>query len=233
MLLSVFLRVLNEAAMLPGCLNRLKNVADQIVIVDSGSTDATVAIAKEYGCKVIRWRGGSASDQTLFTPEGPIYNLALDACRGDWVMLLAADSRLCLRAAAQLRGVLESAEEDNIAFWGVHFLAPGYYSRAWLSHVPGRLVRRDPLFRFDPEAIRGQSFPELGNQRVLKADMALLHHYYYNRHAKTERYYRLRGKPLDTVDADICQEQAGAGMTMWPGDRCGPQCARCFLSEVK
>ncbi|NLS78854.1 MAG: glycosyltransferase [Chloroflexi bacterium] len=228
MLLSVFLRVLDEAEMLPGCLRRLEGVADEVILVDSGSSDATVRIALDWGARVLRWKGGSASQEVLFTPEGPIYNLALDACQGDWVLLTAADERLCQRAMGQLRAFLAAAPQDNVALWGVHLVLPGHYARAWLSHIPGRLVRRT-AFRFDPQAVMDQSFPLVGNGQVARPDMAILHHYYHNRHAKLERYYRLKGKPLDTVAEDIRREQAAADLAPWPSG-CGPTCARCFLN---
>lgn len=229
MLLSVFLRVLNEAEQLPLCLRRLEGVADEVIVVDSGSTDNTAAIAREWGAQVIPWSGGSASPTVFFTPEGPMYNLALDACRGDWVLLTAADERLCPRAAAQMRDMLAACPEDNIALWGVHLALPGHYARSWVSRIPGRLVRRDPAFRFDPQAVMDLRFPLLGNGLVRDSDMAIIHHYYIDRHAKMERYRRLKGESVDDIPEAIHRELVAAMLSPWDGGRCGPRCERCLL----
>ena len=53
--ISATIITLNEAANIERCLNSLIGVADEIIIVDSFSTDATVDICRRYGCKVT-WR---------------------------------------------------------------------------------------------------------------------------------------------------------------------------------
>ena len=63
-LLSVAIIAKNEARNLPACLESVR-FADQIVVVDSGSTDGTADIARNFGCQVYNepWRGFSAQKQ--------------------------------------------------------------------------------------------------------------------------------------------------------------------------
>lgn len=81
--LSVALAVYNEASNIEACLSSVQDIADEIVVVDGGSTDETVAIAKKFGAKIIK------------TDNPPIFHInkqkALDACRGEWILQLDAD----------------------------------------------------------------------------------------------------------------------------------------------
>lgn len=82
--LSVAIITKNEEEKLPNCLNSVLFASD-IVVVDSGSTDKTVAIAKNFGCRVFieDWKG-----------YGPQKNSALDKCKHEWVLVLDADERI-------------------------------------------------------------------------------------------------------------------------------------------
>ena len=75
--------VKNEANNLSRSIDSLKTQVDEIIVVDTGSTDDTIAIAKSYGAKVIEteWQGDFS------TPR----NLAIDNASGDWIIFLDAD----------------------------------------------------------------------------------------------------------------------------------------------
>jgi len=81
--LSVALAVMNEEQNLKACLLSVGDLADEIVVVDGGSTDKTVDVARERHAKVI------------ITDNPPIFHInkqkALDACRGEWILQLDAD----------------------------------------------------------------------------------------------------------------------------------------------
>jgi glycosyltransferase involved in cell wall biosynthesis len=83
MKLSVALAVKNEEKNLPLCLDSIKEIADEIIIVDGGSNDSTVEIAKTYGATVIQ------------TDNPPIFHInkqkALDLCKGEWILQMDAD----------------------------------------------------------------------------------------------------------------------------------------------
>ncbi|MHB8252760.1 MAG: glycosyltransferase family 2 protein [Acidiferrobacter sp.] len=96
MRLSVIVITKNEATMIRRCLASVA-WADEIIVVDSGSTDHTVAICQEFTPHVIRtdWPG-----------FGPQKNRALSYATGTWVLSLDADEYLTSQAQAEIQQVL-------------------------------------------------------------------------------------------------------------------------------
>jgi len=84
--LSICMIVKNEEESLPGCLDSINGLAEEIVIVDTGSTDRTVEIAKAHGAKVIAsdWRDDFSYSR----------NISLDHATSEWVLWLDADDRV-------------------------------------------------------------------------------------------------------------------------------------------
>jgi len=97
-LLSVAIVTLNEAENLPRTLASV-GWAGEIVVVDSGSTDSTVEIARSFGATVIEraWPGFAAQK-----------NFAIAQCSGDWILTLDADEELTPELQQQIRIVLGS-----------------------------------------------------------------------------------------------------------------------------
>ena len=98
--ISACLIVLNEEQLLPEALASV-DFCDEIVVVDSGSTDATVEIARKASATVIEnlWRGFGAQR-----------NLAIDKARGDWILELDADERVTPELKRSLEDFLASPE---------------------------------------------------------------------------------------------------------------------------
>jgi glycosyltransferase involved in cell wall biosynthesis len=96
--LSVAIITLNEADNLARTLASVR-FADEIVIVDSGSTDETVEIAESFGAKVFSeaWKGFAQQK-----------NSAIDRCVGTWVLSLDADEELTEELQTEIRGMLEA-----------------------------------------------------------------------------------------------------------------------------
>ncbi|MEQ3338106.1 glycosyltransferase family 2 protein [Clostridium butyricum] len=83
MKISLAMIVKNEEEHLEKCLERIKNIVDEIVIVDTGSTDNTLNIAKTYNAKVFEyeWNNDFSSAR----------NYASEKCIGEWILVLDAD----------------------------------------------------------------------------------------------------------------------------------------------
>ncbi|HYG42809.1 MAG TPA: glycosyltransferase family 2 protein [Bordetella sp.] len=119
MTLSVIIIAKNEAAHIVGCLESVA-FADEFIVVDSGSTDNTAALAREFGAQV------------HVTPDwpgfGPQKNRALDLATGDWVLSIDADERVTPELAREIQAVLGAPKADA-------------YEIARLSDFCGRLIR--------------------------------------------------------------------------------------------
>jgi len=103
--ISAALIVKNEEHFLGGCLESLMGQVDEIVIVDTGSTDLTTSIAEKFSVKLLhhRWIGDFSKAR----------NVALDASAGEWILYIDADERLCvpddMKLAAMVSGTLVAA----------------------------------------------------------------------------------------------------------------------------
>lgn len=100
--LSLSMIVRDEAEQLEACLRSVTGFVDEMVLLDTGSRDDTVAIAERCGAVVHRmaWPGDFA----------PARNRALELVSGDWVLVLDADERLRPEARAPLRQLMAEPE---------------------------------------------------------------------------------------------------------------------------
>ena len=92
--LSLNMIVKNEETNLARALQSVKNVVDEIVIVDTGSTDKTKAIAKSFNAKVFNfeWTNNFSAAR----------NYALEKSDGDWIIYLDADEELSTGSVNEL-----------------------------------------------------------------------------------------------------------------------------------
>lgn len=106
--LSVVLAVYNEEENLPGCLESVKDLADEIVIVDGGSKDKTIEVAKKFKAKIIE------------TDNPPIFhinkNKAIDAATSDWILQLDADERITPQLSNEIKKVINEDSDIN-GYW--------------------------------------------------------------------------------------------------------------------
>ena len=101
--LAVTVITLNEAQDLPDCL-RSVSFADDVLVVDSGSTDRTVEIARQMGARVIEnpWPGYAAQRQ-----------FALDRAQGDWCLVLDADERVSPELQSEIAVAITRENTDG------------------------------------------------------------------------------------------------------------------------
>jgi len=102
--LSAILITRNEAHNLHDCLQSLQGLADEIIVVDSQSTDGTVAIAQQHGAIV--------SQPADWPGFGPQKNRALDLATSDWVLSIDADERVTPTLAAEIKQVLQTGDDQ-------------------------------------------------------------------------------------------------------------------------
>jgi tetratricopeptide (TPR) repeat protein len=129
--LSVCLIAKNEEKFLGQCLRSIRDVANQIVVVDTGSTDRTVAIAQEHGAEVHHF--------TWSDDFSAARNAALEHATGDWVLVLDADEELSPEGIADLKQAMNTA---NTISWRLPIVDAGRETEG-CTYVP-RLFRNAP-----------------------------------------------------------------------------------------
>lgn len=134
--LSVAIITKNEEENISQCLQSVA-FAGQIVIVDSGSTDATLQIAAGFNCEIYNeaWSG-----------FGPQKQSAIDKCREPWILVLDADERIGPETAEVISKIVS---HSGISHAGFSFPRKNYFQGRWIKHAgwwPDRIVR---LFRKD------------------------------------------------------------------------------------
>jgi len=97
-MLSLSMIVRDEATRIEACLQSVQDFVDEMVVVDTGSTDETVALAQACGARVehLEWPGDFA----------PARNAALEHVKGDWVLVLDADEQLRTEAIPKLKALM-------------------------------------------------------------------------------------------------------------------------------
>lgn len=104
-LISVSFIVKNEEQTLPKAIKSIENIADEIVVVDTGSTDYTVDIATELGAKIyyFNWVNDYAAAR----------NISIKYATSKWILYLDADEHLSPESAASIRSLAMNAEPDT------------------------------------------------------------------------------------------------------------------------
>jgi glycosyltransferase involved in cell wall biosynthesis len=108
-LVSLCMIVKNEEKYLPGCLDSVKDIVDEIIIVDTGSTDNTKRIAQEYGAKVFDFPW--TNDFALARNE------SIRNAIGKWIIYLDADERIVHPSPNELKNLLKNADPTIGAFY--------------------------------------------------------------------------------------------------------------------
>ncbi|MEK7533156.1 MAG: glycosyltransferase family 2 protein [Patescibacteria group bacterium] len=187
--LSVALAVYNEASNLERCLRSVGNLADEMIVVDGGSSDATVDIAKRLAAKVYH------------TDNPAMFHInkqkALDKSSGEWILQLDADEVVSASLKEEIRDVIVSGLTPNGYFISRH----NYFLGDWLrkgGQYPDYVIR---LFR------NGfGEFPQQSVHEQIKIDGPVGHlnhaleHYSYTSIAqywdKSSAYIRLTADEL-------------------------------------
>jgi glycosyl transferase family 2/tetratricopeptide repeat protein len=159
--------VRNEAARLPACLASVGGAVDEIVVVDTGSTDRTPDVARSAGARVIDWpwRDDFAAAR----------NASLAQASGDWVLVLDADEQLAPGSAATLRGIVERTSAAGLDCRLVSTLPadqPAPSLAAWYC----RVFEKSPGVRFAGR-VHEQIAPSIraAGGRIERSDVTILH----------------------------------------------------------
>ena len=141
----------NEAEFIAGAVESVKGLADEIVVVDTGSTDDTVRLAREAGARVefFPWIGDFSAAR----------NASLDFATADWILCLDADERLQKGSFSAVRAVMEEGGDPHRVFCVriLNYTREGQFMNDGFS---GRLFQNVPTMRFF-----GRVHEEVGGNR--------------------------------------------------------------------
>ena len=120
----------NEENKIEDCLKSLQDLADEIIIVDSNSTDNTLNIAKKYTDKIFFHD---------FQGYGKQKNLATDKATNNWIISLDCDERLSIELKTSIKSIKDRLDDDTV----YSMARKTFYIYRWLEHCwyPDRKIR--------------------------------------------------------------------------------------------
>jgi glycosyltransferase involved in cell wall biosynthesis len=196
---SLCMIVKNEASTLPRCLASVAGAVDEIVVVDTGSSDGTPSLAQGLGARVYHapWTDDFSAPR----------NAAMDRAKGDWVLALDADEELSPESPRLVREAVASGAADAFRLAIKNLLPPTELTSSADTRAV-RLYRRSPAFRYE-WPIHEQIRPSIDRARgrVLDCDASIIHYGYLEASAqgasRVERNRRilearLQRDPFDT-----------------------------------
>lgn len=203
--LSIAIITKNEEERLPDCL-RGTRFADEVVVVDSGSTDRTMEIAQDFGARtfVRDWQG-----------YGPQKQFAIEQCGGDWILILDADERIPAQTADEIVQIT-----NNITSCSAYSIPrKNYFLGRWIRHAgwwPDRTVR---LFRRSSARMSADRVHESlqVNDRVAEMHSPLIHYPFRDlRHMMDKMNHYSSAGALDLYEAGVkASIIKAAGRAMW------------------
>jgi len=189
---SVSINAYNDESRILACLESVRNFEDIVLVVDSKTTDRTVEVAREFGCKVFveEWKG-----------SGPQKQSAIDKCEYDWVLLLDSDELLHPDGI----GLFRNQPPPGIS--GFTLDRKNFIGDRWIKCCgwwPDRLIRF-----FDRRTCRmqGIAHPKVVSDGPVAHLDAVIEHYSYESYSHMlEKFNRSTSR----VAADLYEKGRGA-----------------------
>jgi glycosyltransferase involved in cell wall biosynthesis len=176
--LSLCMIVKNEERNLPRCLDSVQDLASELIIVDTGSTDATPRVAASYHAEVIPF------DFTIVN-FAAARNHAISRARGQWILVLDADEALAPESAPKIKELVALGENAG------YFLERHNHSSDSESPITDYVVRlfpNRPNYRYHGRVheIIDRSILS-GSGRLHKTDIRINHGFSSNREARRRK----------------------------------------------
>lgn len=168
MTLTVSIITLNEEKNLARTLNSVKKFTDEIVIVDSGSTDKTEEIAKSFNAKFYfqKWLG-----------YGPQRNKSIDLATSEWVLNIDADEEISEELAKKIMDI-KNGKISNIDVFKINFMSVCFGKKikhgGWSNTYRIRLFKKDSG-RFNENNVHEEF---ITSSQIGKINEYILHHSY-------------------------------------------------------
>ncbi|MHB9146438.1 MAG: tetratricopeptide repeat-containing glycosyltransferase family 2 protein [Symbiobacteriia bacterium] len=184
-LLSACLIVKDEERFLPRCLSSLKGFADEVCVVDTGSTDKSIAIAESFGARVSQrpWDGDFSAAR----------NAALEQATGQWLLIIDADETLHPEDGSRLRDLLAASQQEAYFVQVLSYVGQEEVDHL-VRHQVVRLIRNRPAYRYQGQVHEGLDLTAAGGA-VDRCDIRFMH-YGYLQQVKRQKNKGLRNLEL-------------------------------------
>jgi len=214
--ISLCMIVKNEEQYLGKCLKNLNSVVDEMIVVDTGSTDATKEISSIFGARVCDFEWANDFSEAR--------NYSLSKARGDWIFVMDADEIISPIDHEALRKLAEKSSPKPIAY---SFVTRNYNMRTdiiglnandgryddeeagvgWVSSEKVRLFRNDGRIKFEyPVHEMVEPFLRQAGIEIKRFSIPIHHYGQLNQDTRTckgEEYYQMGIKKLDEMDNDV------------------------------
>lgn len=192
--ISVYLISKNEEQRIGRAIRSVESWADEVIVVDSGSTDDTVRVAESAGARVLfrEWEG-----------YGPQKRFAESLCKNAWVLNIDCDEEVTAGLAAEIQNSVNTATEDQAAFMiRITDLLPGESNPSWFAYSY-RVLRLYNREKSQMSAHQYQDRIELhgGTTSALKG--RIHHHSFVSWQATVEKF--------NFYTAQVAQSRVAAG----------------------
>ncbi|MCL1892757.1 MAG: glycosyltransferase [Holophagaceae bacterium] len=202
-LISLAMIVKNEEATLAHCLESVKSLVDEMVIVDTGSTDMTMEIAREYSAKIYNFEW--CDDFSVARNE------SLKHCTGDWILIMDADEAIDALDYEKIRNACQNPTADAYNLISRNYMPSSNSTSQDSGTVPNKsdysegknlpFYADNPCLRlvraFDGLSYSGKIHESIGpslvaNQKIIVENNAVIHHYgklFSDREEHKAKYY--------------------------------------------
>ncbi|MFH2019540.1 MAG: glycosyltransferase family 2 protein [bacterium] len=200
--LSVAIATFNESENIQACLESVKDIAEEVVIVDGASIDQTVAIAKKLGARII-----VDINRANFHINK---QKAIDACQGKWILQLDADERISSALSIEISDIVTGKTPNPADAY--YFRRRNYFLGRWMNKggmYPDPVIR---LFQKGRARLPQASVHELmevtGITKWLQEDLLHIADPNFSR-------YLLRSNRYTTLQADDWLKEGKLGTDVW------------------
>ncbi|MEG1142246.1 MAG: glycosyltransferase family 2 protein [Clostridia bacterium] len=168
--LSVCMIAKNEEKNIERCLKSISHIADEIIVVDTGSTDSTVEIAKKYNAKVIlhQWKNDFSDAR----------NKSLEYATKEWILFLDADEELTYDDSLTLKNILSQSNK----FEGLFLRLVNLINNTDIGDaIVFRVFRNNPEYRFKGkmhEQVINSIQEKKGSKSIASTEIKILHYGY-------------------------------------------------------
>lgn len=172
-MISVVINTLNEAGNIEACIKSVKGLADEVIVCDMMSDDATQQIARSLGARVVE------HERTGFVE--PARKFAIEQASTEWVLVLDADERMTPPLAQRLKELAQRVDLDVVRFWSLYWYFGdwvrhgGFFNNEWPRFFRKRVYLEK--FRSEEQRVHGNFSALMRHKRmtILESEYYILH----------------------------------------------------------